>query len=119
MELNERNYRRILVLNLLLLLPSGLLFAWPYRFLCTDAGMGPIWCGPGSLLFALPFVLTILHGHVTMVLGPLHRHHFYNWLARHPVGRVLFHPALVRTRTRMLLLLVTLVWSVAALLFGP
>ncbi|MEX0646303.1 MAG: hypothetical protein WD139_00880 [Balneolaceae bacterium] len=65
---------------------------------------------PGSILFALPFMLTILHGHVTLALGAVHRHHFYNWLQEKPYTYgLLFHPVIISTRFRLVLFIVSVI----------
>ena len=71
----------------------------------------------GSILFAAPFMITILHGHVTMALGQPHRHHYYKWLSKHPLTYgLLFHEIMPRTRFRIILFLVSLVLLVAGYL---
>jgi len=65
---------------------------------------------PGSIIFALPFMLTILHGHVTTAMGALHRHHYYNWLKDHPLTYgMLFHPIIISTRFRLSLFFLSLI----------
>lgn len=103
-ELNPLNYRRIAWINWGLTLPLVVLFAWPYAYLAGILQV-PHWMGRfGALLFALPFMITILHGHVTMALGSAHRHYYYEWLRSRPLGYGLFfHPVMIRTRFRLLL----------------
>ena len=111
-ELNPKNYRRISVINWLLFLPLVGLFAWPYTYLARAAGISDMLFYPGAALFAIPFMITILHGHVTVALGEAHRHHYYRWLEQQPLSYGLFfHRVMMRTRFRLLLL------SVSALLF--
>lgn len=108
-ELHENNYRRITMINWALSFPLLLIFSWPYYFICELAGIEKIIGYTGSLIFALPFVITILHGHVTMALGSLHRHHYYNWLINYPLTYgLLFHEILISTRFRLVLLIVSL-----------
>jgi len=117
-ELNERNYRRICFINWVLFMPLMLIFAWPYHFICAQIGLDRMMALSGSFLFALPFMITILHGHVTLALGFTHRHHFYNWLQQFPFTYgLLFHPLIVRTRFRLSLLVVSLLLLVTGLLF--
>jgi hypothetical protein len=109
-ELSEKNYRRIALINWSLSVPLLLIFAWPYYFLCNSIGISKIISYPGSILFALPFMLTILHGHVTTAMGALHRQHYYNWLKGHPFTfGVLFHPVIISTRFRLVLFLFSMI----------
>lgn len=109
-ELSEQNYRRISRINWLLAPCLIFLFAWPYYILASLLlETGPILSIAGSLLFAAPFTMTILHGHVTIALGALHRDHYYQWLARHRFTHGLFfHPVMFRTRFRFALLICSL-----------
>jgi hypothetical protein len=108
-ELSEKNYRRIALINWGMSVPLLLIFAWPYYFLCHSVGISRAVAFPGAILFALPFMLTILHGHVTMALGALHRHHYYNWLKEYPFTYgVLFHPMITGTRFRLTLFILSL-----------
>lgn len=96
-------------------MPLLLLFAFPYIKIAAFFKVEPFLAYPGSLLFAGPFMFTILHGHVTMALGTLHRHHYYRWLEEKPLTfGLLFHPLFTRTRFRLILL----VCSGALLTFG-
>jgi hypothetical protein len=107
-ELNEKNYRRICFINWALFLPLMLIFAWPYHFISDHLGLERMIAMPGSFLFALPFMITILHGHVTLALGFTHRHHYYSWLQKFPFTYgLLFHPLIVRTRFRLSLLVIS------------
>lgn len=104
-ELSEYNFKRISIVNWSLCLPLLMLFGWPLLFLCSYLQIGKFYCYPASFLFAIPFMLTILHGHVTMALGAAHRHHYYSWLADHPLSYgLLFHSVFMKTRFRLLLL---------------
>ncbi|MGF1670377.1 MAG: hypothetical protein ACFCU6_08015 [Balneolaceae bacterium] len=107
-ELSEKNYRRICFINWALSIPLMLLFAWPYYFICYQLNIERMIALPGSFTFALPFMITILHGHVTLALGFTHRHHYYNWLQNFPLTYgLLFHPTIVRTRFRLSLLIIS------------
>lgn len=56
----------------------------------------------GSISFSTPFAITILHGHVTMALGSVHRDYYYQWLQSRPYSfGFLYHPILIRTRFRL------------------
>ncbi len=113
-ELSEQNYRRIAFINWALSVPLLLIFAWPYYFFCNSLGISKIIAYPGSIIFALPFMLTILHGHVTTAMGALHRHHYYKWLKGHPFTYgVLFHPIIISTRFRLSLVLFSLILLIA------
>lgn len=107
-ELSPRNYKRISIINWLLCVPLIVLFAWPYLFIARFLNVDPLICYFGSFLFAVPFALTILHGHVTMALGSVHRHHYYDWLEEKALTYgLLFHPMFTRTRFRLILLVIS------------
>jgi len=108
-ELNPKNYKRISLINWLLSVPLIILFAVPYlsiaEFINADTGITYM----GALLFSIPFSLTILHGHVTMALGSLHRNHYYEWLEDNTLTYGLFfHPMFTRTRFRLILLVISI-----------
>ncbi|TVR19425.1 MAG: hypothetical protein EA391_00750 [Balneolaceae bacterium] len=114
-ELSEKNYRRIAYINWLLSVPILLISSWPYYMMCEQLHISRTVSLPGSIIFALPFMLTILHGHVTMALGATHRHHYYNWLQNHPLTfGLLFHHMITSTRFRLFLFL----GSIILLIFG-
>lgn len=103
-ELSEKNYRRIAYINWLLSVPILLISSWPYYMMCEQLHISRAVSLPGSIIFALPFMLTILHGHVTMALGATHRHLYYNWLQNHPLTfGLLFHHMITSTRFRLFL----------------
>lgn len=109
-ELNEKNYLRICFINWALSVPLLLIFAWPYFIISELYGIPKVISFPGSILFALPFMLTLLHGHVTMAVGAVHREHYYNWLQNFPLTYgLLFHPIVVRTRFRLSLFFTSLI----------
>jgi len=117
-ELNEKNYKRICFINWSLSLPLMLIFAWPYHFICHHLELSEFAAMPGAIIFALPLMITILHGHVTLALGYTHRHHYYNWLKQFPFTYgLLFHPLVVRTRFRMALLILSIIIFVAGVIF--
>lgn len=108
-ELNPRNYKRIFYVSVLLSLPALLIFAWPYYVFSSLLGLPVLATYPGALLFSFPFMLTILHGHVTLALGSAHRHHYYHWLSEHPLTYgLLFHPVFTSTRFRLVMLALSL-----------
>ncbi len=107
-ELNPKNFKRICLINWLLSVPFFMLFAWPYWYLANFVGLEQIITYVGCIFFSVPFMLTILHGHVTMALGEAHRHHYYDWLSDNPLTYgLLFHPVMTRTRFRLVLLVVS------------
>ncbi|MEX2600171.1 MAG: hypothetical protein WD355_00905 [Balneolaceae bacterium] len=107
-ELSVKNYRRICVINWFLAPPLFLIFAWPYRISSQILEVHALYSIPGTLLFALPFTLTLLHGHVAMALGHLHMHHFYDWLRNKPLTYgIFYHDILVSTRFRLILLVLS------------
>ena len=108
-ELSQRNYKRINIINWLLSVPLIILFAWPYLNIAAFLSIHVSVSYVGAILFSLPFTLTILHGHVTMALGSLHRHHYYNWLENNSLSYGLFfHPLFTRTRFRLILVVISL-----------
>lgn len=110
-ELSEANYKRIFLVNLFLTVPIVVLFAWPYYYTAKLLGIDETLRYIGAYIFALPFMLTILHGHVTMALGSVHRNHYYNWLAEHPFTfGLFFHPVAIKTRFRLILLIISLLY---------
>lgn len=116
-ELNPRNFKRISLINWLLSLPFFLLFSWPYLYLSNFMGIEKFIAYTGCIFFSIPFMITILHGHVTMALGEAHRHHYYDWLHEHALTYgLLFHPMMMRTRFRLILLVVSLLLFVAGFL---
>lgn len=109
-ELNLKNFKRIHLINWLLCIPLLLLFTWPYIYIARFMGIEDFLAYPGAAFFAIPFMITILHGHVTMALGSAHRHHYYEWLTETPLTYgLLFYPMMIRTRFRLMLLAVSLV----------
>jgi hypothetical protein len=107
-ELTEENYKRINIINWAIVVPIFILFAWPYFYIGKLLGITRLVLLIGTFLFSMPFSVTVLHGHVTMALGSLHRHHFYDWLVNHPLSYgLLFHPIIIRTRFRLILLLIS------------
>lgn len=108
-ELSQKNYKRISLINWLLSAPLIILFAIPYlsiaSFINAETSISYI----GAFLFSIPFSLTILHGHVTMALGSLHRNHYYEWLEENTLTfGLFFHPMFTRTRFRLILLVISI-----------
>ncbi|MDX1672149.1 MAG: hypothetical protein R3211_07390 [Balneolaceae bacterium] len=104
-ELSEQNFKRISLINWLLSPPLLILFSWPYLYLSNILEISRLFAYPGSLFFGFPFMITLLHGHVTMALGPVHRQIYYRWLEEHPYTfGLMFFPIVTRTRFRLVLL---------------
>lgn len=109
-ELNDKNYRRISYVSWALTVPLLFIFSWPYFFVSEFYSFHKAITFAGSILFGLPFMITILHGHVTLALGAAHRHHYYDWLSDHPLTfGLLFHHIIISTRFRLLLLFISLI----------
>ncbi|MTI88422.1 MAG: hypothetical protein FH748_10680 [Balneolaceae bacterium] len=116
-ELSESNYRRICVINWMLTIPMMVLFAWPYYYAGMLAGLNFSLRYLGAAIFATPFMLTILHGHVTMALGSVHRYLYYEWLEDRPLTfGLFFHHMFVSTRFRLILLVISLLVLLAGYL---
>jgi len=117
-ELNERNYKRIAFINWAMSVPLLLIFSWPYFFICGFFGVSKTISFPGAILFGLPFMLTILHGHVTMALGAVHRNLYYSWLSDFPLTfGLLFHAVIISTRFRMFLFFMSMMLLATGLIF--
>lgn len=115
-ELSPKNFKRISIINWLLSMPFFVLFAWPYWYIANFAGIEKIIIYAGCIFFSIPFMITILHGHVTMALGQAHRHHYYEWLNKKPLTfGLFFHPVMMRTRFRLVLLVVSVLIFLAGL----
>lgn len=109
-ELSEQNFKRISIINWLLCLPLIMFFAWPYLYVAQFMEIENILYYIGAVFFAVPFMITILHGHVTLAIGEAHRHHYYNWLSRQPLTYGLFfHSIMMRTRFRLVMLAISAV----------
>ena len=117
-ELSIRNYKRIFWTNLLISLPLLAFFAWPYYQLGYMLEDPEFLLVPGMVLFSVAFTFTVLHGYVTMSLGIPHRAHYYQWLTgrRWSYG-LLFHPIFSRTRFRLILVIISLIFLVLGPLF--
>lgn len=110
-ELSHSNFIRISLINWILSVPLVVLFAWPYYYAAKLVNMTELFRYLGALMFALPFMITIIHGHVTMALGSPHRDHYYDWLNTHPYTfGLFFHKYLVKTRFRLILLIISLIF---------
>ncbi|NGP88375.1 hypothetical protein [Fodinibius halophilus] len=115
-ELSPKNFKRISIINWVLTVPFFILLSWPYLYLADLAEIERSMAYIGCLFFSIPFMITIIHGHVTMALGEAHRHHYYDWLDEYPLTfGLLYHPMLIRTRFRLILLVVSILLFVAGL----
>ena len=76
-ELSPSNYVRINLINWFLSVPMIVLFAWPYYYAAKLMGINEAMRYIGAFIFSIPFMITIIHGHVTMALGAIHRIHYY------------------------------------------
>ena len=118
-EFSKSNFQRIYFINLLLGVPLIVLFAWPYYYAAKLIGLMEVFRYLGAFMFSLPFMMTILHGHVTMALGSAHRNHYYQWLMDHPVSYgILFSRLEVSTRFRLILLIISLLFLPVGYLLG-
>lgn len=107
-ELTISTYKRIYFTNCFLTIPLIVLFAWPYFYLTMLSGLGVVFQYIGAFVFSIPFMLTIMHGLVTISLGTVHRHHYYNWMLDNPLTwGLLFHPMFVKTRFRIIMLIIS------------
>lgn len=97
--------------------PLLIIFGWPYVTLSRLLFIKPVVFYPGAFLFSFPFTLTLLHGHVTLALGSVHRNIYYEWLQKHPLTYgLLFHPIFIRTRFRLALLVISIILFIAGVL---
>ncbi len=118
-ELSHSNFVRISLINWVLSVPMIVLFAWPYYYAAKLLGMMEILRYFGAFIFAVPFMITIIHGHVTMALGSPHRNHYYDWLIKHPYTYGLFFNRMMpKTRFRLILLIASLLFLPVGYLLG-
>lgn len=104
-EITHRNFTRVSAINWWLTGPSLVFFAWPYLRLSESVGTSELAAMIGAGLFSVSFTLTIVHGHISMAVGELHRVEFHRWTRRRRMPwRLAYHPALFRYRTRLALL---------------
>lgn len=117
-ELNEKNYARIYRINWLICGPLLILFGWPF-YIIVESMMSPLLAYISALFFSIPFTLTILHGHISVALGVLHRDNYYSWQRKKKsLLRLLLHPALFSTRLRLSLLAIALIFLLVASIVG-
>ncbi len=116
-ELSEQNFRRISWINILLTPLLFILFAWPYLVVGINFNIAEELLYIGTFCFSFSFTLTILHGHVTMALGALHRSHYHDWLDRHHWSYgLLMRPIFFSTRFRLILLILSFVLLAAGVM---
>lgn len=109
-EIRDVNFERISRINWLLTGPLLVFFAWPYTRLAELVGTTDYFTILGSGLFSIAFTLTIVHGHISMSVGELHRVEFYKWTRRRRYPwKWFYHPTLFRYGTRLALLLGSMV----------
>ena|SRR5690606_3363576 len=110
MELTINNFKRIYKLNWIMSGPILILFAWPYYILAQLLDLLIFNTILGSILFATPFTLTILHGHISLALGPLQRDNYYKWQQnKKGIAKLTFHPVLFTTRVRLSIIVISLI----------
>ena len=110
-ELSHSNYIRISLINWILSVPMIVLFAWPYYYAAKLIGLSEAVRYIGAFVFSIPFMITIIHGHVTMALGSIHRIHYYDWLNDNPYTYGIFYnEMIISTRFRLILLIVSLIF---------
>ncbi|WP_138430617.1 hypothetical protein [Fodinibius saliphilus] len=116
-ELNPKNFKKISIINWVLTIPFFILFSWPYLYFANIFSIEKPMAYIGCIFFSVPFMITIIHGHVTMALGEAHRHHYYDWLNERPLTfGLLYHPMLVRTRFRLILLVTSVLLFIVGLI---
>lgn len=104
-EITPRNFMRVSAINWWLTGPALVFFAWPYVRLSDALGTSDLASLIGAGLFSISFTLTVVHGHISMAVGELHRGEFHRWTrTRRMPWRLAYHPALFRYRTRLALL---------------
>lgn len=108
-EIKDVNFQRISRINWLLTGPLLLFFAWPFGWLTELVGTSDVFSIVGGGLFSIAFTLTIIHGHISISVGELHRIEFYRWTRkrRYP-WKWFYHPSLFQYSTRLTLLLVSI-----------
>ncbi len=109
-EIRDVNFQRISRINWLLTGPLLLFFSWPYLRLAELIGTSAVFALIGCGLFSIAFTLTIVHGHISISVGELHRVEFYRWTRRrHYPWKWFYHPTLFQYSTRLTLLLASIV----------
>lgn len=110
-EFSNSNFIRISLINWTLSVPMIVLFAWPYYYTAKLIGLAEALRYIGAFVFAIPFMLTIIHGHVTMALGSIHRIHYYSWLKTNPYTfGIFYNEVFISTRFRLILLIISILF---------
>jgi hypothetical protein len=110
-ELGTKNFRRILKLNWLIAGPIIVLFSWPYVLLGHHFGADRLLVLIGAFFFSLPFCLTIISGHISVAVGPLHTRRFFEWQQNlSGMMRFAFHPVMFTTYFRLSSLGISLIF---------
>lgn len=113
-ELQPANFKRIALINWSLTPLLLFFFAWPFYRLGVIVGSQHEINILSSFIFATSFTLTILHGHVSVAVGSLHRSVYYNWLeANRNTYGLLFSTLFITTRFRLSLLIVAMAIQLA------
>jgi hypothetical protein len=115
-ELTQKNFKRIAFINWSLTPILLFFFAWPFYRLGLMANSNLFFNYLASLTFAFGFTLTILHGHVSIAIGSLHRHVYYKWLVKNPFTfGILFREFMTTTRFRISLIIVSILVQIAGI----
>lgn len=116
-ELTETNYNRIYRLNWLISGPLLVILGWPYLLLAEVLELNFLSALLGALFFSVPFSLTILHGHISVAVGTLHRDRYYAWQnTKTGVYKYTFNPVLFTTRVRLILISLSILILVLGLI---
>jgi hypothetical protein len=108
-ELDIKNFKRIFRINWLIAGPVLVLFAWPYLLICQHFGADRLINLVGAFFFSLPFTLTIVSGHISVAVGPLHFTRYFDWQQNlNGFFKYAFHPMLFRTEFRLVSLVLSL-----------
>jgi len=117
-ELTDQNYKRISIINWCLTPLLMFFFSWPFYRLGLMASSNLFFNYIGSILFALGFSLTILHGHVSVAIGSLHRHLYYEWLTQNRLTYgFLFVNFMTKTSVRLSLIVLALLVQITGIIW--
>jgi hypothetical protein len=115
-ELNEKNLNRIYRINWVISGPLLVIFIWPYLLLADVLEMNTLYAAIGGFFFAVPFALTVIHGHISIALGTLHRDLYYNWQKRQVgIYKWAFNPIFFTTKMRLFMIIVSIAFLVIGL----
>lgn len=117
-ELTDNNFKRISVINWSLAPLLMFFFSWPFFRLGEMADSNIYFNYAGTLLFAFGFSLTILHGHVSVAIGSLHRHLYYKWLTENKFTYgFLFTNFMTKTSVRLSFILIAVFFQIAGIIW--